>query len=525
MRRALAICVVIAAVAGTAVLTGASDGEKGARYRILFDNAFGIVEGADFKVAGVRAGQVESFDLSQGYPPRAVVEVVVEEPGLRALRADARCQIKPQSLIGEYFVECDPGRSDQPLKDDTVPVDQSAGTIPLDLVNNIMREPQRERLPLILNALGAGLAGRPGDVREVLERAHPGLRETNETLRILGRQEDIIERFVADSDTVVAALEERKRDVVEFVDEAEDTARVSAGRREDLARTFNRLPRFLAELQPTMARLEDVADAQVPVLRNLREAAPGLDRTLRELEPFAAAAEPALRTLGDLSETGSATISESRDEIRELRDLAAEAPELGDPLRKLLQTLDDRDRSIEPDPRSVETAPAAPDKTADTQGRGFTGFESLLNYLYWQTLAINQFDEVSHVLRANPIIDECSPYSVNPIREGREHCTAWMGPYQPGITAPDPTAGGAQPAANETREARSRPGSERRAGDAPAAGAPPAGGAEPDPSLPRFVLPDGVQQLVDRLDELTARRPAPRGDGPAEPLLDFLLGP
>jgi ABC-type transporter Mla subunit MlaD len=527
VRRALAIGAVIAAAAGAAVLTGASGGETGARYRILFDNAFGIVEGADFKVAGVRAGQVETFDLSAGYPPRAVVEVVVEEPGLRALRADARCEIKPQSLIGEYFVDCDPGRSDQPLKEDTVQVDRSAGTIPLDLVNNIMREPQRERLPLILNALGAGLAGRPDDVREVLERAHPGLRETNETLRILGRQEDIIERFVADADEVVGALEERKRDVVDFIDEAEDTARVSAGRREDLARTFNRLPRFLAELEPTMARLEDVADAQVPVLRNLREAAPGLDRTLRELEPFAAASEPALRTLGNLSTTGSATIRETRDEIRELRDLAAEAPELGDPLRKLLQALDDRARSIEPDPRSVETAPPAPDKTADTEGKGFTGFESLLNYFYWQTLAINQFDEVSHVLRANPIIDECSPYSVNPIREGREHCQAWLGPTQPGINAPDPTVGGAQAAA-ERRDGPPEPDGERQAAadQAPTAAAPGRGEASPDPSQPRFVLPDGVQQLVDRLTDLTERAPAPRGGGSEQqPLLDFLLGP
>lgn len=528
MRRALAIAGVLVAVIAGAVLTGAGGDEQGQHYRLVFDSAFGIVEGADFKVAGVRAGQVETFDLFHGYPPRAVIDVVVEQEGLRALRADARCEIKPQSLIGEYFVDCVPGESERPLPDDTVPVEQTANTIPLDLVNNILREPQRERLPLILNALGAGLAGRPADVQEVLKRAHPGLRETNQTLRILARQDDVIEKFIADADTVVHALAERRADVVRFVEESEDAARVSATRRDDLARTFDRLPVFLEELEPTMARLEQVADEQVPVLRNLRYAAPDLNRTFQRLQPFSEAAQPTLTSLGELSRTGREAIEESQDEVDELRQLAEQAPDLADPLRKLLQALDDRDRSIEPDVRAAETAPPAPDKNADAQGKGFTGFESLLNYFYWQTLGINMFDEVSHVLRASLNVDECSQYSANPIEEGREHCVSWLGPHQPGITTPDPTEGFDQAA-----EARSDDDDRQRRSRARDQGGPVGGDGEPepvDPSRPRTVLPEGVQELVDRLGGLVGGGHSPPAaprpqQSPDADLLDFLLGP
>ena len=41
-----------------------SDSSAVGTYRIEFDNAFGLVTGADFKVAGVRAGTIESIASS-----------------------------------------------------------------------------------------------------------------------------------------------------------------------------------------------------------------------------------------------------------------------------------------------------------------------------------------------------------------------------------------------------------------------------------------------------------------------------
>ena len=70
-----------------------------------------------------------------------------------------------------------------------MPVEQTSSTIGLDLVNNILRRPYRDRLRLIVGELGAG-PGRAArtDLNDVIRRAHPGLRETSQTLRILGRQ-------------------------------------------------------------------------------------------------------------------------------------------------------------------------------------------------------------------------------------------------------------------------------------------------------------------------------------------------
>ena len=61
MKRALSTALVLCALAaGVVLLTGASgdSDDGGLTYKIELDNAFGLTEGADVKIAGVRAGKV-----------------------------------------------------------------------------------------------------------------------------------------------------------------------------------------------------------------------------------------------------------------------------------------------------------------------------------------------------------------------------------------------------------------------------------------------------------------------------------
>jgi virulence factor Mce-like protein len=460
VKRAVLAVVVALGLAAAALAIGATreQGAKGKHYEIVLDNAFGLSEGGDFRVAGVRAGTTGEVRVIRGRRPLALVEAEVTEPGFADLREDARCEIKPQSFIGEYFVDCQPGTSDERLPDGgRVPVAQTSSAIPLDLVNSILRLPYQQRLRLIIGELGAGLAGRPEDLNEVLRRAHPGLRETTETLRILGRQTRTIERFVADADTVVAALARRRRDVTRFVRGAGETAEIAASRREQLAETFARLPAFLSELDPYTLRLGQLAAAQVPLLRDLRAGADELDTFLARLPPFAEAGGPALDALGEASLVGRRAVRETTEELEELRRLARDAPGLAKPLRQFLQSIDDRDRAVEPDARAAATDPPAPDKTHISGRGGFTGMEAIWNYFFWQALTTNALDDVGHVLRVGISVAPggCSDYffargEEPEEREAFDECNQWLGPYQPGINAPDPTEGSARGTAAST---------------------------------------------------------------------------
>jgi hypothetical protein len=146
--------------------------------------------------------------------------------------------------------------------------------------------------------------------------------------------------------------------------------------------------------------------------------------------------------------------------------------------------------------------------------------ESVWNYIYWQTLAINEFDGFTHFLRVLLTVgSECAPYAAAEQAKDKEraqHCNAWLGPYQPGINKPDPTEDGG---GDKLAEKRQKKGETRGAGDPEA---PPDPG-QPDISQPQVVLPPGLQDLQNQVGALgqdaTSDAPAP------DQLLDFLLGP
>jgi hypothetical protein len=150
--------------------------------------------------------------------------------------------------------------------------------------------------------------------------------------------------------------------------------------------------------------------------------------------------------------------------------------------------------------------------------------ENLLNYFYWQTLALNQFDQVGHLLRtANFLLPDCSnaqnnlrgpdmPHGSDAQKAIRDQCGSYTGPYQPGVNAPDPTEnldGGefGSPASSASKSkakstaapikptAPSKPGEQRGAGQPRALPLP----GQRDPSVPHVVLPPALQQLLDQL--------------------------
>jgi phospholipid/cholesterol/gamma-HCH transport system substrate-binding protein len=431
MRRIFVTAFVIVAAAGGAILAAGSrsDNADGKTYWVQLDNAFGLVKGADLKVGGVKAGRIAGFAIDRR-ARKAKVKIDVTEPGFNSFRSDVFCESKPQSLIGEYFLDCQPGKARKEIPDGgTIPVARTASTIPPDLVNNILRLPYRQRLRIILMELGAGVAGRAGDLNEAIRRAVPALRETDRVLAMLAEQNQTLKQLITNGDTVITALAKGRSEVGRFVTEANDASTASAERAADISATWNRFPGFLRELRPTMAALGDVADEQTPALRNLSAAAPQLERFFGNLGPFSDASRPAVRTLGDASVAGRRTIRSIGPTIDLLRSFSLKTPELAKNLAIVLEWLDSRDHAVEKDPRSPG-------------GQGYTGLEALLQYVFDQSQAINVFDQNGFLLKASLFTSqECGPYAdAKAVKEKPsllKDCSGVIGPNQPGITTPD----------------------------------------------------------------------------------------
>ncbi|HEX2017052.1 MAG TPA: MlaD family protein [Solirubrobacteraceae bacterium] len=405
MKRIVASLVVLAGGALFWVFAaGAGTTNSHPTYWVELDNAFGLVSGADVKVAGVRAGKISSFKLDRT-TYRALVGVQVDQKGFDQFRTDAFCESLPQSLIGEYFLDCQPGANGQPLKSGAViPVKQTASTVAPDLVNNILRLPYRQRLRIILNELGAAVAGNETNLNDAIRRGVPALRETDRVLALLAQENQTLADLAQKGDAVITPLARNHAQVGRWVQMAGRTATASAERRAQIAQTFHKFPAFLTELRSNMAALGKVATSQTPALQNLNASSGQLKRFFNDLGPFADASRPAFRALGQASVTGNQALKAAGPTIAELNRFTAQAPEVGKNLAVVLQHLDDPRNAVETDQRAK---PQHPDGRAS-----YTGLESLLQWVFDQSMAINVFDGEHYILKVNAFNDpNCAPYT------------------------------------------------------------------------------------------------------------------
>jgi phospholipid/cholesterol/gamma-HCH transport system substrate-binding protein len=215
---AAAAVVLVAALAAFYFVS--RDEDETYRVRAIFDNAGFLIPDEDVKIAGVKVGSVEDISVTPDF--KAAVVLRIDEPGYQDFRTDASCIVRPQSLIGEKFVECEPTQKravgaeppgelrvieDGPGEGQRLlPVENTERAVDLDLLNDTLRMPYNQRLAIIINELGIGLAGRGEDLNEVIRRANPALREVDEVLRLLAEQNRQLESLAVDGDTILAPL-------------------------------------------------------------------------------------------------------------------------------------------------------------------------------------------------------------------------------------------------------------------------------------------------------------------------------
>jgi phospholipid/cholesterol/gamma-HCH transport system substrate-binding protein len=400
VKRVAVITVVIAAAVVVAILgTGASDDGGSYKVRAIFDNAVSVIPGEDVKIAGVKVGRISDLDVTRD--KKAAITLDVTEPGFQDFRTDATCTIRPQSLIGEKFVECTPTQpravgepAAQPLPEikrgkgkgeHLLPVSQTSSPVDIDLINNILRKPYAERLSIILNELGVAVAGRGKDLNETIKRANPALRETDKVLNILANQNRILANLATDSDTVLAPLARERRAVADQFAQSATVAQATAERGDDLEADLQKLPGFLRQLRPTMVRLGALADQATPVFTDLGAQANNINTLVTQLGPFSNAALPAFRTLGQAADIGGPALTASDPTIKELGRFAKAAKPVAKNAALLLDSLQ---------------------KTG--------GVERLMDYIFYQVAAVNGFDQYGHYLRAGLIVNLCSSYATQP---------------------------------------------------------------------------------------------------------------
>jgi ABC-type transporter Mla subunit MlaD len=389
------------AVLVTVVLLSVSAGGSSGKYevRAIFDDAGNLTLGEDVKVDGVKVGSVGSVTATPD--AKAAVVMKIDNPGFKDFRSDASCTVRPQALIGEKFVDCLPtqprvegaplppalkviphGRegSGQYL----LPVQNTHSPVDVDLLGDITRLPERQRLTIIINELGAGFAGRGKDLNEVIRRADPALQGLEKVLEILANENKVLTDLAVEGDRAIAPLARERDKFVGFINESKDVAEASARHRGDIATGLSRLPAFLEQLGPAMDRLGHFAEESTPAFKNLGIAAPGVNKTFENLAPFSRSSSTFFKSLGKTSKISGPALKAVEPLLPLVKKFGNEGKPFAGNLSQLLSSV-----------------------------RDTGGLERLLDFIYLGGGSVNGYDALGHFLRTEIVASAgCLAYSV-----------------------------------------------------------------------------------------------------------------
>ncbi|HKE79731.1 MAG TPA: MlaD family protein [Solirubrobacteraceae bacterium] len=401
MTRGAAVLAVGGALAATLLLWAgfAEHGSGGYTVRAIFDSASGLRTGMDVRVSGVKVGAVRGVSLDQHNPalPHAVAVMDITVPRMQDFRADAKCTIRAASLLGDRVVDCSPrapntgGREAPPLATVTVdgekqhllPVTRTSSPVDPDLVLDIFRLPVRQRLSIIIDELGAGLAGNGAALRDAVKRADPALLQLDRVLDVVSDQRRALASLADSGDRVLRPLARERAHVMGAVGHGAELNEAVARRSAALRETFSRLPAFLTELRATLHDVDGLSATAGPALADLDASGRQLSTAAKALAPTARKGTPALHALGNSAEAQRAGLVASQPVLSQLERLTPASKAVFSDLSALLSSLDKQ-----------------------------RGIQNLADTPRALSLIANGFDKDGYFARADAIISTCASYVV-----------------------------------------------------------------------------------------------------------------
>jgi len=152
-------------------------------------------------------------------------------------------QSRPQSLVGEYFIECQPARTVRCSVRQRDPGDPDAVNDSRGPAGGRDADALRQRFTLIINELGAAVAGRSQDLQAALRRAVPALVQTDNLLKLLADDSNTLQQLHGQLRPVITALANNSGNVQRFITEANNAATDTATQQTALRASFRSCPR------------------------------------------------------------------------------------------------------------------------------------------------------------------------------------------------------------------------------------------------------------------------------------------
>lgn len=293
---------------------GALGGGGGDRYDLRLRHAAGLVENNAVKIAGVQVGRIEKITVDHD---TAVLTLRIDDEIV--LHTDARAIVRAKSLLGEKYLQIEPGLRESPVLEEGGTIEDVESPFEIDEVLNAL-EPLLGGDDSIASALAplagtlddllndaAGNTGKPPIItREEISRIVDDLKATSASVRRMSEENEATVKELLESSNALIG-DPRLPRIIGRVDDITETVD------EKLPRLMTRTESALERSEQTLAKLEKLADViDEPrrrkigtIIDDAAVATASLRDLSRDLQALSRTLEPLLSDLSTLAERAS----------------------------------------------------------------------------------------------------------------------------------------------------------------------------------------------------------------------------
>jgi virulence factor Mce-like protein len=208
-----------------------------------FQDADGLPTAADVRVAGMLIGKVTDVSKDTAHPGLTKVSMSITDSNV-SVHTNAFAKVRPKTLLGEKFVDLNPGTGDHDLLPTGSELTNTTTTVENDTVFNAFDAQTRAQQQKVIQELDVALANREGDIQAILPQLDTVIRDLNPVARTYEKDNPVVDQIFTNVDTVMQTLADEHVQLGSFLSNGNQALKAIADRDNSLIATLQQVSQF-----------------------------------------------------------------------------------------------------------------------------------------------------------------------------------------------------------------------------------------------------------------------------------------
>lgn len=306
----------------------------------MFADASPLDKGSDIRMSGVKVGSVTDIQLDNG----AAKVTFSMTPGALPVHQDAKLTMRTVNVLGEHYVDLDPGSDSKPFLDTKViPKTQTSNAPGLSDVIDTFDDPTSTALAALVTSLGEGMDKSGPQTADAIKALAPALTNTKQLGDQLNGQNAVLTNLLDRAQPVAQAIDTQDGKVLDqLIANSQKTLSTLSNDQQAMGETLDQLPATLTDARTTLNQLSGTSDAATPTLQAVRPVTDDLKQITGELHGFSNSADPALQALQPVLQRANSLLDQAAPEVAQIRQAGPNLQSVAKGVRPLSDQLLDQ---------------------------------------------------------------------------------------------------------------------------------------------------------------------------------------